>query len=260
MSAAMLDGGELVGKVVAVSGAASGIGRACAVEAARRGAAVVGLDIDEGVGAAVEANDYAGIRVDVTELEQMRAAARQIGERHGRLDALVLAAGVFPPSQPIAEHDPELWRRTFAVNLDGLANTLAAMHPLLARAKGGAGAVLIGSRNVLAPGPGASAYSASKAAGTQLARVAAMEWAADGIRVNVVHPDSVFDTGIWSPELIADRAESYGLSVEDYKRRNLLRIELSSELVARAVIDAATRCPAMTGAQIPVDGGNERTI
>ena len=62
-----------------------------------------------------------------------------------------------------------------------------------------------GSKNVPAPGPGAAAYSGSKAALTQLARVAALEWGADGIRVNVVHPNAVFDTGIWDATTSSQR-------------------------------------------------------
>ncbi len=106
-----------------------------------------------------------------------------------------------------------------------------------------------------------AAYSASKAALTQLARVAALEWGADGIRVNVLHPDAVFDTGLWTDEVIAARAAHYKMSVEDYKRRNVLRTEVASRDVAEL---AAEMCGPLfartTGAQLPVDGGNERVI
>jgi NAD(P)-dependent dehydrogenase (short-subunit alcohol dehydrogenase family) len=114
---------------------------------------------------------------------------------------------------------------------------------------------------VPAPGPGAAAYSASKAALTQLARVAALEWGVHGIRVNVVHPNAVFDTAIWSEEVLARRAESYGLTVEEYRRKNVLRAEVTSKDVARMIV--AMCGPAFartTGAQVPVDGGNERVI
>src|SRR5678810_129630 len=96
--------------------------------------------------------------------------------------------------------------------------------------------VVIGSKNVAAPGRGAVAYSASKAALTQLARVAALEWAQDRIRVNVVHPDAVFDTALWTTELLAERAARAGVDVETYKRRNLLGLEITSADVARAVV------------------------
>ena len=95
----------------------------------------------------------------------------------------------------------------------------------------------------------------------QLARVAALEWGADRIRVNTLHPNAVFDTGIWTPEVLAARAASYGLSVEDYKTNNVLKVEVASRDVAEL---AAELCgPAFaktTGAQIPVDGGTVRVI
>ncbi len=121
--------------------------------------------------------------------------------------------------------------------------------------------VVVGSKNVPAPGPGASAYSAAKAGLNQLARVAALELATDGIRVNVVHPNAVFDTGIWTDEVLASRAASYGLSVDEYKKNNMLRTEVGSNDVAEMVCEMAGPLFAKTtGAQIPVDGGNERVV
>jgi NAD(P)-dependent dehydrogenase (short-subunit alcohol dehydrogenase family) len=95
----------------------------------------------------------------------------------------------------------------------------------------------------------------------QLARVAALELASAGIRVNVVHPDAVFDTDLWTPEVLARSAARYGLTVEEYKRKNLMKTEIHSADVAAMV--AAMAGPAFaktTGAQIPVDGGNDRVI
>lgn len=174
---------------------------------------------------------------------------------------LVVAAGVFPQSQPLAELELGTWRRTMGVNVDSAALLLSRAHPLLACAPGGGRVVVVASKNVVAPGKGAAAYSASKAALTQLSRVAALEWAGDGIRVNLVHPDAVFDTGLWTPELLATRAAHYGMSVEEYKRRNLLGTEVTSAAVGRlvrAMADETFACT--TGAQVPVDGGNERVI
>jgi NAD(P)-dependent dehydrogenase (short-subunit alcohol dehydrogenase family) len=91
--------------------------------------------------------------------------------------------------------------------------------------------------------------------------VAALEWADDSVRVNLVHPDAVFDTGLWTPALLAERASRHGVDVETYKRRNLLRTTITSEEVARAVVALCDDTfPATTGAQIPVDGGNERVV
>ena len=81
------------------------------------------------------------------------------------------------------------WQRVMRVNLDANLALMRGCHPLLKLAPRGGRVVVIGSKNVPAPGPGAAAYSASKAALNQLARVAALEWGRDGIRVNVVHPE-----------------------------------------------------------------------
>jgi NAD(P)-dependent dehydrogenase (short-subunit alcohol dehydrogenase family) len=91
--------------------------------------------------------------------------------------------------------------------------------------------------------------------------VAALEWGPAGIRVNTLHPNAVFDTGIWTDEVLEARAESYGLSVDEYKQNNVLRTEVRSSDVAEL---AAEMCGPVfsktTGAQIPIDGGNERVI
>ncbi|GAB3906511.1 hypothetical protein GCM10029964_103360 [Kibdelosporangium lantanae] len=148
-----------------------------------------------------------------------------------------------------------------AVNTDAVAELFSQVHPLLKLSPKGGRVVVIGSKNVPAPGPGVAAYSASKAAVTQLARVAALEWAKDRIRVNTVHPDAVFDTGIWSRDLLEQRADHYGLTVDEYKRRNLLGTEITSDKVGRLVAElCSSTFDRTTGAQVPVDGGNERVV
>jgi NAD(P)-dependent dehydrogenase (short-subunit alcohol dehydrogenase family) len=121
--------------------------------------------------------------------------------------------------------------------------------------------VIVGSRNVMAPGPGAASYSCAKAALTQLCRVAALELGPVGVRCNIIHPDAVFDTKLWTPEKLARSAERYGLTVEEYKTRNLMRTEIKSREVGAMVSAMAGPLFARTtGAQIPVDGGNDRVI
>ena len=122
--------------------------------------------------------------------------------------------------------------RVMRVNLDANLALLRLCHPLLKLAPAGGRVVVIGSKNVPAPGPGAAAYSASKAALQQLARVAALEWGRDGIRVNGLHPNAVFDTGVWTDEVLASRAAAYGLTVEEYRRNNVLGVEVTSRDVA----------------------------
>ncbi len=249
------------GEVAVVTGAASGIGKACASSLLARGAAVVGLDIDPAVTDAFTGPSWLGITCDITSAEAVEDALEQTVRAFGGVDMLILNAGIFPEARALSELDPAAWRRVQQVNVDANQQLLRATHPLLSLAPNSGRVVVIGSKNVQAPGPGAGAYSASKAALTQLARVAALEWAADGIRVNVLHPNAVFDTALWTDELLAARAAHYGLTVDQYKRSNLLKVEVTSAHVGEL---AAELCgPAFactTGAQIPVDGGNERVI
>jgi NAD(P)-dependent dehydrogenase (short-subunit alcohol dehydrogenase family) len=174
---------------------------------------------------------------------------------------LVLCAGIFPQSRSVATLELADWQRTFAVNADANLLLMRTAHPFLELAPNGGRVVVVASKNVPAPGPGAAAYSSSKAALTQLARVAALEWGANGIRVNVIHPDAVFDTGIWTDEVISARAAHYGVTPQEYRTRNVLRVEVASKDVAEL---AATMCGPVfaktTGAQVPIDGGNERVI
>ncbi|HFC52868.1 MAG TPA: bifunctional aldolase/short-chain dehydrogenase [Gammaproteobacteria bacterium] len=249
------------GEVALVTGAASGIGRACVESLLARGSAVVALDIDPAVGDRFDSPEVFPITCDIADENQLKEAIRQGVSRFGGIDMLLLNAGIFPGSRGIAELELEEWRRVMAVNLEANLVLLRELHPFLKLAPNGGRVVAIGSRNHLAPGPGAAAYSCSKAALTQMIRVAALEWGGSGIRLNVLHPDCVYDTGIWSVEVLAARAGQYGMTVEQYKQRNLLHTEVSSRDVAEL---AAEMCGPLfaktTGAQLPVDGGNERVI
>lgn len=252
---------ELTGMAALVTGAASGIGRACARELMKRGAAVTGLDLSPSVAGAFDSPAWLGVECDVTDPGAQAAAITEAVERFGGVDIVVVCAGVFTGTGPISDLDRSAWRKTMAVNVDAAADLLSGVHPYLRISPAGGRVVVVSTRNVPAPGPGAAAYSASKAALTQLARVAALEWASDGVRVNVVNPDAVFDTGIWNDALLAARAAHYGMDVESYKRRNLLGRAVTSDHVAQVVAElAGDRFAATTGAQIPVDGGNERVI
>jgi len=249
------------GEVAVVTGAASGIGRACAEALLAAGAAVVGLDVKPSVADAFEGPAWLGLELDITDDDGLEGALERAVERFGGVDMLVLNAGAFPPGAVIASIDLDEWRRLMAVNVEANVVLLREAHPLLRVAPRGGRVVVIGSKNVPAPGPGAAAYSASKAALTQLARVAALEWGADGIRVNVIHPNAVFDTDIWSDEILADRARRYDLSVEEYRTNNLLRTEVTSADVARlCVAMCGPTFAKTTGAQVPVDGGNDRVV
>lgn len=253
----------LTGWIALVTGTASGIGRACARALLDQGAAVVGVDLSPTVDEVAAPGDdgYVGVQGDASDPTLIAQAVAVAVGAFGGLDLLVLNAGVFPQPARVADLDDRDWAHALDVNAGAAARALRAAHPYLRLAPGGASVVVVGSKNVPAPGTGAAAYSVSKAALTQLARVTALEWGRDGIRVNVVHPDAVFDTGLWNDALVAQRAAGYGLSPEGYRTRNVLGAEVASTDVARLVV--ALCGPAFartTGAQVPVDGGNDRVI
>ena len=249
------------GEVTLVTGAASGIGKACVKAFLAQGAAVIGVDLNPSVAEIGKVPAYMGIAADISDENALQHALETGVRAFGGLDMLVLNAGVFPGGCRIDALSAGEWRRVMAVNLDANLNLMREAQPLLKHAPRKGRVVVMGSKNVPAPGPGAAAYSASKAALTQLARIAALEWGGDGIRVNTLHPDAVFDTGIWTDEVLQARAAHYGMSVDDYKRKNVLNTELSSHDVARlAVALCGPAFAKTTGAQIPVDGGNERVI
>ena len=250
------------GEIALITGAASGIGKASAEAFLRRGAAVVGLDINPSIlDLFGKRANFLGVHCDVTQPHAIGEALDRTTETFGGLDMLVLNAGIFPSSKRVERLALDEWRKVMNVNLDANLTLLSAAYPLLKCAPRSGRVVVIGSKNVPAPGPGAAAYSASKAALNQLARVAALEWGADGIRINILHPNAVFDTGIWTEEVLQNRAANYGLSVDEYRRNNVLGVEVTSRDVAEL---AAEMCGPLfaktTAAQVPVDGGNERVI
>ena len=251
---------ELEGKVALVSGAASGIGRATVQAMLDAGAVVLALDIDPELPQLFDASRVLSRCCDITDGKAVAAAIQEAVLHFGGLDILVSNAGNFPPSAAISELDEDLWQQSMDLNLSAHMRLLKLCSPYLEQGFDPA-VVFIASKNVPAPGPGAAAYSVAKAGLTQLMRVAALELGEAGVRVNALHPNAVYDTRLWDDQVLASRAEHYGLSVAEYKANNVLRTEVRSADVAAAVLalsGPAFRCT--TGAQLPVDGGNERVI
>jgi rhamnose utilization protein RhaD (predicted bifunctional aldolase and dehydrogenase)/NAD(P)-dependent dehydrogenase (short-subunit alcohol dehydrogenase family) len=249
------------GEVALVTGAASGIGKACVESFLKRGAAVVGLDLNSQIETLNKRPELLGITCDLTDGSAIESALDKAVRQYGGVDMLVLNAGIFPSSSPIQSIATDAWRKAMTVNVEANLLVMQRIYPLLKLAPRGGRVVVIGSKNVPAPGPGAAAYSASKAAMNQLARVAALEWAKDGIRINTLHPNAVYDTALWTEEVLASRARAYNLTVEQYKKNNLLKTEVTSKDVAEL---AAEMCGPLfaktTAAQVPVDGGTEKLV
>lgn len=248
------------GKVALVTGAAAGIGFACAEALAQQGAKVVALDLNPDIVPQMEKIGADAMIVNLTDDKKVLAAVEETVRRYGGIDILVSNAGVFTAGQYLDKLEASNWDLSMAVNLTSHQKLLKYTIPYLKKGIDPA-VVLVGSRNVKAPGAGAASYSCAKAGLTQLCRVAALELAPEGVRCNIVHPDAVFDTKIWTPEVLARSAQRYGITVDEYKARNLLKTEIKSRNVGEMVSAMASPLfSKTTGAQIPVDGGNDRVL
>jgi rhamnulose-1-phosphate aldolase/alcohol dehydrogenase len=256
----------LTGQVALVTGAAGAIGFAICRAVADAGAQVVVTDIDaERVDEAVAElgpSRATGVVVDVTDEASVTAGVAHAVAAYGGIDLLVLNAGIAHVS-PLEATEPDDFRRVVDVNLVGYFLVLRQVAEVF-RAQGTGGNVVVNSsKNVFAPGADFGAYSASKAGAHQLGKVAALELADAGVRVNLVNADAVFGdearpSGLWA-EVGPARARSRGLDPAElqgfYRQRNLLKARITPEHVARAVLFFATNQTPTTGATLPVDGG-----
>ncbi len=258
----------LARRVAVVTGAARGIGLAVAERFLAEGACAVLHDRDGerlrtaagGLASRHGADRVLTVAGDVGSETDVARLFRTACATYGGVDLVVSNAGVAPTGGldvlPLAE-----WERSLRVN--ATAHFLVAREGLrVLKAQGTGGAfVFVASKNVPVPGKDFGAYSAAKAAETQLARVLAVEGGSHGIRSNVLHPDAVFrDSALWSPALRADRARAQGLAaaeIEDhYRRRSLLGLEVRPEDVAEAALFfASDRSSRTTGSWLPVDAG-----
>jgi rhamnulose-1-phosphate aldolase/alcohol dehydrogenase len=263
---------ELSRRVALITGAAGAIGSAIARCFAAEGAHVICADLSleksqalvDQLNRANPANHSIAIGMDVTNEASVEEAYRQAVLEYGGVDIVVSNAGI-AHSAPIEELTLKDWERSLAVNSTG--HFLVARQALqIMKAQGkmqgtGGSFVFIATKNVTSPGKDFGAYSASKAAEAQLARVLAIEGAAYGIRSNIINPDAVFEgSGLWSPDLKEQRARAQGIMPEEleeyYRRRNLLQTEVKAGDVAEAALFLASdRSAKTTGSMLPVDGG-----
>jgi len=239
--------GQLDGRRVLVSGAASGMGREIARLFASEGASIALLDLNaEGVQSVAAELGATGWQCDVADREAVFRTVAEAGEKLGGLDGIVNAAGILDIT-PIADLDPTSWDRMMAVNATGPFNVVKAALPFLDQADS-ATIVNIASVSALMPMPGTAGYSASKSALTMFTKSIALDLGPK-IRANSICPGVVvteMTRYLWeNPE-----------HVERASERVALRRLGQTEDVARAALFFSTEQSGFTtGTELPVDGG-----
>jgi NAD(P)-dependent dehydrogenase (short-subunit alcohol dehydrogenase family) len=260
---------RLAHSVALVTGAAGAIGSGICEELLANGCHVAVTDIagnnltDLVAELKVGYGDHVlGVALDVTDPESVRLGFQCAIRNWGGVDLVVTNAGLAMVSS-LTKLDLESFRRLQRVNVEGTLLVLSEAARHFQEQATGGDVVLVSTKNVFAPGAKFGAYSATKAAAHQLARIASQEFADLGVRVNMVAPDAVFShgkrkSGLWA-EVGPDRMSARGLSAEDleeyYRNRNLLKAKITAKHVANAVLFFATRQTPTTGATLPVDGG-----
>lgn len=259
----------LARQVALITGAAGAIGSAIADELLEKGCHVAVTDLagDALKGLAEELKSHFADRVmavpmDVTDADSVASAFGAIIQNWGGVDLVIVNAGIAAVSS-LVELNLETFRKLERVNVEGTFLVIAAAARHFKLQGTGGDIVLISTKNVFSPGAKFGAYSSTKAAAHQLARIASLELAEIGVRVNMVAPDAIFShggrkSGLWA-EVGPDRMRARGLDEkgleEYYRQRNLLKTTVTARHVAKAVLFFATRQTPTTGATLPVDGG-----
>jgi NAD(P)-dependent dehydrogenase (short-subunit alcohol dehydrogenase family) len=245
-------GDRLEGKVVIVTGAARGLGAAVVRRFAAEGAAVLASDIRDELGRGVaEELQAAGypveyVRLDVALESDWEQGVASCAERFGGLDVLVNNAGI-ATTNAIHEETLESWQRVIDVNLTGVFLGMRAVIPLL-RERGGGSIVNISSTWGLVGVVGAASYQASKAGVHLLSKNAALTYAADGIRVNSVHPGPIATP--FAAEIGNDPEQADVVAITPLRRQ-----ADPDEIAAGILFLASDEASYVTGHGLVIDGG-----
>lgn len=244
----------LQGRVVYITGAARGIGAACARVFARAGASLYLTDRDQqGVREVAESIGAAHGALDLTNEAQVRASVDHCIHAFGGIDGVVSNAGIAPQGLIDSVPAKEL-KRSFEVNFFAHQYVASAVTQVLRRQGTGGFLLFNASKSAFNPGRGFGPYAIPKAALIALMKQYAIEGGSLGVRSNAVNADRV-RTGLLSQEDVERRARARGLDPDAYYRSNLLGREVAAEDVANAFLSLAL-APSTTGCVITVDGGN----
>jgi NAD(P)-dependent dehydrogenase (short-subunit alcohol dehydrogenase family) len=236
--------GRLDGKVIMVTGASSGIGRATVEMVRQAGATVAAADLAEITGLG---NSDSAHKLDVSSESETADVVAQIMESHGRIDGLATCAGISVEGT-VTQFDLEKWHKAIAVNLTGTMLSCRAVLPHMLAAGGGS-IVTVASIYGMTGGPGNTPYNVTKGGVLQLTRSLAADYGASGIRVNAVSPGYI--------ETPMTNMLAHAGPVRDaFVGMHLLQRAGQPEEVGKVIrFLLSDEASFVTGANIPVDGG-----
>ena len=258
-----IEGRRFEGKVAVVTGATSGIGRSAAIAFAREGGKVgfcgrrqhLGQQVEDEIKAA--GGDAFYVPADVLKEEDVSAFIAKVVDRYGRLDVAFNNAGI-TLEKTLHEYSADEWDRVVNTNLRGVFLAMKYQLPHMIRAGGGT-IVVTSSSNAIATTARRAAYTASKRALVGLVQAAALDYAADNIRVNALLPgttDTELVRRVAGMEAIPDAA--WKVAAAQWAKSNvpgLGRMATAEEIAAFALVLASNDHPYMTGASLVIDGG-----
>ncbi len=249
----------LQGYVGLITGAASGIGKATFIKFIEEGITSIGGDINDKVLEFNEKFKYVGmgIKMDISEEKSVIQAVESIILNYGGIDVVFNNAGYLHPSN-LDEIEIQDMMKHISVNAIGTFLVTKETFKVMKKQKIGGNYIFNITKNLTNPGIGMASYGSTKAFAAQLSKYVTIEGGKYGIRSNIINPDKIFrDSAIWENGVLENRARAKGISVEEYKKGNLLHIEVLPEHVANVVVELIKDniFGATTGAMIPIDGG-----
>jgi len=254
---------NLQGSVSVVTGAASGIGLEATIKLSQNGSVVVACDIDPDLKKIVNSmepqirtNIYP-VNVDISSEKEVSSLYRDIVSKYGGVDVLFNNAGILRTAT-IDETTVEDVELSFRVNSMGVFLMTKEAFIIMKSQKTGGNIVFNITKNLTHPGVGMLSYGSSKAFSAQICHYVAKEGGPYGIRANIINPDKIFKgSKIWANGVLEKRAQAKKQTVDEYKRSNLLRVEVLPDHVANVLISLLNDeiFGATTDAMIPVDGG-----